>query len=78
MSEAQIIGGIKDKIASYSVDALGNPRRGGDMQFEYGHACGVISGLQMALEIISNVLEEEHEEHGGFSRGGHLRPLIER
>lgn len=52
---------LKEKQLSFSIEALRSP--GDKSQFEFGHRVGVVRGLEEALIILQNLINED--KNGG-------------
>jgi len=48
---------LKAEQASYALEALRNP--GGRLEFDFGYRVGVVTGLERAITVLLNLLDEE-------------------
>ncbi len=60
-----VIGKIKEVQAAAALQSLTNPN--GKEAFDYGTACGIIRGLELALNVIVNDAEEAKKDGGQFN-----------
>jgi hypothetical protein len=56
----QLLNRLKAEQASYALEALRKP--GTKTEFEFGHRCGYLVGLDKAIDILLKALDEER--HG--------------
>lgn len=60
MNESALLRLLKEEQAKFSIEALRRPSNGSE--FEYGYRCGLVAGLEVAMnKIIESVKEEENE-----------------
>ena len=58
MTETQILARLKDEQARYALQALKQPAS--KTEFEYGHRCGVVAGLDLAVATLLKMVEDEN------------------
>ncbi len=58
MTEAQLLGRLKDEQARYALAALRQPDK--KDAFEYGYRVGVLAGMEQAITLLLKVVEEEN------------------
>ncbi len=55
--DSQLLTRLKAEQAQYALQALRQPNTRD--AFEYGYRCGVFNGLEKAVEVLLNLLDEE-------------------
>ncbi len=55
--EQQLLNALKAEQARFAIEALKKPQNRD--AFEYGHRVGVIDGLERAINVLLNLLDEE-------------------
>lgn len=60
MRAEAIIGKLKERQYQAGMQLLHNPQ--GKEPFDYGAACGITKGIQIALDTIDELLAEEAKE----------------
>jgi len=58
VTEAQLLGRIKDEQAKYALAALRQPDK--KDAFEYGYRVGVLAGMEQVVGVMMKMLEEEN------------------
>lgn len=60
MIEQALLNRLKELQRSYALESLQKPNLRD--AFEYGHRSGVIHGLEMAVELLINLVKEERDD----------------
>lgn len=55
--DSMMLDRLKAEQAAYAVEALRNP--GGRLEFDFGYRVGVVTGLERAITVLLNLLDEE-------------------
>lgn len=60
-----VIGKIKEVQGAAALQSLTSPN--GKTEFDFGTACGIIKGLELALQVIEKDAEEAKKDEGRFN-----------
>lgn len=66
MIESALLNRLKAKQAEYALQALKAPSA--KTEFEYGHRCGVVAGLEQACDLLLTLLKDERDGERDLSQ----------